>query len=471
MQASIHCFAIAIAELRMTSFNDVPPEIVAAILGFVLPADLENFALASKLIQTLAQHLLKDHRLRIRKYTNITNHHPTLPIGDVLKDVLRNPRIGYYVRSLFIDVSRGHVDYEQYTCEELDTFMAAARDSKYIARQPNFSPPFDYDYWRRELTRTNEDLLLAIIVPLLPGLEEIMCSEPFMNNFVNSKFVEMIHRSPESLRRLMTVLMYGSGNGRTPIRQDYRLDDIAKFGALPSMRKLTVTNPRPFFFGQNGVSAKASGVSELDFQDSYVLPPDMSKYLGCFSQLRSVSLTASPNLEFVTFAKSKPSLIVDALRSQARLTLQRLVLRGPRLHKDALKQESEALMRKSCVMGSLCEFSSLTEVSTDWALLIPQKCDFESWLSTTLSNSIEVLHLQLHESLISREFASFVKGLVATKIATNLSKLRNLVFVTAGNCKHLETRGRSLKPGCDDVGLELQFEDESTHDRRPDRFS
>lgn len=326
---------------------------------------------------------------------------------------------------------------------------------------------FEDYYWETALTGTNEDLLLAITVPLLPGLEHVICSGPFTDENLgrNSQFVEMIDQSPTSLHKLRTVLLYGGND------QDYRLGHIAKFSALPFKGRLIVINPRPFSDGQRDVSAKTSGVSELDFRESYILPSDMAKYLLCFTRLRSVILTAHSCLDFQTFTKSKPSLIIDALRSQAGLTLQRLVLRGPRWDEDALKLESEALMRKSCVMGSLREFCSLTEISTDWALLIPGNCDFESWLSTTLPDSIEVLHLQLHESLVTREFAGFVKAIVATKIANKLPKLRILLLITNSDCKDLETRSRDLKLGCDGVGLDFRFEDEYAYNKRPDRFS
>lgn len=110
----------------MTSFYDVPPEIVVMILEIVLPADLENFAFASKTIQTIAQPLLERHRRRVRKYSNITNHDPTLPICDALRDVLINPRIGYYVRSLYIRAAGENIEHEQYISKELDIIVVAA---------------------------------------------------------------------------------------------------------------------------------------------------------------------------------------------------------------------------------------------------------------------------------------------------------------------------------------------------------
>lgn len=435
----------------MSSFSNLPLEIVREFLGFVLPADLENFALASKLIQILAQPFLKNHRLLISQYAKGVNFASPHHVSELFKAVSVNPRIGYYVRCIVIwPFENQPAAYEPLTIEQLEFFFTAAERSEYIRSKPCFSQDMNREAWNLKLVLTNGDMLLALTVPLLRGLEDINCGDYFGRD---SSSMRMIDRGPCSLSKLVDV---GLGP-RLPGGEGFSLNDIAKFSAIPSVERLSALCPRGSHHRPVSKRTKTSNITELKFRFSLVSPNEMSEYLQGFTGLQSLDLSTARTSSYAEFAQSNPSQILDALHSVTHPTLQKLILNGPPDFGRDNESKSYGPIQSSCSMGSFHGFQTLKELRTDWALLVPPDCNFDTWTSETLPESIETLHIQLHEAIIVGQFASFIKGVVAAKEILKLPRLQTLAFAADHGCQHLEYQYREQKHSCENAEIQMSF--------------
>ena len=65
-----------------------------------MPEDIENFAQASKHIRSISGPRLMEHRRLMRKYTSFSGPAAADTVEPLLKDVLADPHIGYYVKEI-----------------------------------------------------------------------------------------------------------------------------------------------------------------------------------------------------------------------------------------------------------------------------------------------------------------------------------------------------------------------------------
>ena len=89
----------------MASFSDLPNELVVEIWSHILqPKDIENFALASKTIRTLAGKILVDHRKLTRELStfDISDSKSRFSPAGLLKEILTNPRVALYTKTVII---------------------------------------------------------------------------------------------------------------------------------------------------------------------------------------------------------------------------------------------------------------------------------------------------------------------------------------------------------------------------------
>ena len=182
----------------MLSFCDVPNELLCALLESVQPEDLGNFAQISKHVYLVSQPYLQTHRQLIRKHSILQK--PMLEeektfaaltgvLPEVLMDVLRNPRIGSYIRS--IQLGRFEPPYGKITSyeqlapaqqndwldiyhERNENFGKAALDSKFHGTPSHY----ELDNWNQALdlcaarsrTRATYNMLLVDRRNLLSSL-------------------------------------------------------------------------------------------------------------------------------------------------------------------------------------------------------------------------------------------------------------------------------------------------------------
>ena len=142
----------------MTTFSDLPNELLYETLHLTLPEDLENFAQISKRIQEVARPLLADHRALIRKYRrfeNILNGKKAITL--LLQDFLTNPHIGHYVRQARVNSDRSLYYPELYTESEIKSLCKVAAESNHLT--PNQDATAVH-FLQADIKSTGEALLL-----------------------------------------------------------------------------------------------------------------------------------------------------------------------------------------------------------------------------------------------------------------------------------------------------------------------
>lgn len=108
----------------MAKFADLPNELLIEIWSYMLqPKDIESFASASKIIRTLSGKTLLEHRKLTRQFSTFKIGSPKSrsSAAGLLKEILTNPRVALYIRTVSIIDS-----YDFWESEEkgLNTLMA-----------------------------------------------------------------------------------------------------------------------------------------------------------------------------------------------------------------------------------------------------------------------------------------------------------------------------------------------------------
>ena len=129
----------------MASFSDLPGELVIEIWSYVLqPKDIENFALASKMIRTQAGKILVDHRNLTRELStmDISSSKSRFSPAGLLKEILINPRVALYIKTVIIPAFRADWDSEETGANTLKAFDPEAGEDE---RQYRHTPYTEED--------------------------------------------------------------------------------------------------------------------------------------------------------------------------------------------------------------------------------------------------------------------------------------------------------------------------------------
>ncbi len=89
----------------MANFSDLSNELLLEIWNNVSQTkDIENFALVSKTIRTLAIRTLREHRKLTREFSKFQIGDPKSRVSAarLLKEILMNPRVALYVKEFTI---------------------------------------------------------------------------------------------------------------------------------------------------------------------------------------------------------------------------------------------------------------------------------------------------------------------------------------------------------------------------------
>lgn len=157
----------------MTGFADLPPELIRMLWTFILsPSSIHNIALVTRNINELGADSIVEDRRRERKYSRITHSglHTIGYLARVLEEVLLNPPIALYVRSLYIDDYvtdwDGQEGPEPPSKERLEHFKKAVMASPLVPRH-------EVGEWMQEIRSRSEAPILALLLMLLPNLETL----------------------------------------------------------------------------------------------------------------------------------------------------------------------------------------------------------------------------------------------------------------------------------------------------------
>ena len=422
---------------RMATFNSLPNELIREIIRYVQPEDFENFAAISSNVYSLASPFLTEHRALIRQYSTFCAYTGSRSITDLLGTVLANPRIGSYVRKL--ELARVFPEKKvEYTKEELEIFTSAALDSECLP-QPSEEVVLDEkDFWSREIRSGNDDILLAILLPLLPNLATLAAEAHLARKVWYDEVLERagFTKKPTLTKlaqiRLDSSTLYGAHFGA-------HLAEIQRLSALPSVRAITAMEAYGLDCLQDISPDTRSNVTHLKLWHTTVDSKGLYEFLRGFPKLQSFTYSHT----YEPQPPPDPFLIRASLLAHCKATLQNLTLLDSRF-------------RRTSFMGSLRGFEALKELYTEWSFLGPLRNSCTLQLDEHLPASL--VRLKIHDST-GREKSEYERVIKSAQYAKE-HQLQNFKWLVFGGTKvawSLETVDWSLRKTCLNMGITLIF--------------
>ena len=340
----------------MAKFSDLPNELLLMTLDRLSPTDADTFCMLSKNVRAVSASFLEKHMSLKRKYTHRKYSNKRIivrdgSLADLLRDVLRNPELGHYVRTLQIDgckrIKAGYMDNR----EIMDLFRHTIQDCAMIEGH------LEKRNWTADLNHGAEDPVIALLLLMLPNLTNLRltdCVDTYCVEYMALRIGGTEDRT--ALARLSAIELGDPGHG---LRPDYDL--VLSLSSLPSIKHLSASNLRSV--NQLGNELIRAQINDRDCK-SEITHMSFANCLLNSTLLYSI-LTWSNNLSFSycsdrsdrsrsgTYGESDYKWIRCALLAEAKDTLKDLNLYS----------------YKEDFMGGLKDFTVLQNVSTSSRLL------------------------------------------------------------------------------------------------------
>ena len=406
-------------------------------MRYVQPEDFENFAAISRSVYSLAFPFLTEHRALIREYSTFRACAGTRSITDLLRTVLASPRTGFYVRKVELGtmIDRLRTDTKvEYTKEELEIFTLAALDSECLRKLSEEEILDEKDFWSNEIRNGNNDILLAILLPLLPNLAILAAdSHPARIEWYDKALEQAGLTKKPTLTKLAQIRLDCS------MRYGFHLSEIQKFSALPSVRSITAMKACGMDCLHDISSDTRSNVTHLKLWQSTVESKGLYEFLQGFPKLQSFTYSHIDEPD----PGPDAFLIKASLLAHCKATLQNLTLLDPRC-------------RHTSFMGSLRGFEALKELYTEWCFLGPVSNSCTLQLDKHLPASL--VRLKIHNS--RRRLKSDYERVIKSAQYAKEHHLQNFKWLVFGGTKvewSLETVDWSLRKTCLNMGITLIF--------------
>lgn len=469
----------------MAQLSALPNELLRHILSNFMPEDIENFAQASKHIRSISGPALKEHRRLIRKYTSFSGPAAADTVEPLLKDVLANPRIGYYVKEINLcRVREGDAEsqdeggqeseeegeqesevegeqkngVEDGSVEEridksegdasLDYIHAAIDESKLLR-------PRSLQRFHKNVDNGEKNILLALLLPLLPNLRVLSLADAgYLQNLY-----KVMKRAPKLDEPFLPKLehVHIQAYDHECYREHLLLDSLANFLPLPSLRRLTGVGAAQDGWRRELLEPlQITNITHLELRDCNIGSKFLDRFLRNFPYLQSFVYTSF--YEGYTEYEFDPFIIRAALQATVSTTLRKLTILT-----DAIEDRKE-------FMGPLCGFKVLEHVYSEWCCLIPDvranvRGDDREILSMILPVSLKVLNVRDHDSCYSSDHEELIGHAIQAKTGPDapLPLLETLAVTmasenAAGARKQLQDETyKKLQQRCDEVRLSLHF--------------
>lgn len=364
----------------MASFINLPNEILDQIISEVLPADLENFAQTCRRVSGVTKPYLKAHRTLIRKFAILGNtaEDPWGPWGELLHNLVKNPRLGHYVVSLFFRRSSPYPDDQSREQQSFERLLPIL---------PNIK------------TLTMEDVDIS-------DSKVQLQNAPFTDPPILTNLVNVYVRFPKALVSSFSITQ--------------------ALSALPSLRLLSTQNCG-FDHGSHDLLAPMqSHVTRLELWDCHIQSKELHDFLPEFHQLQTFKYSTPFKNETPSGPRPEQDYDPFGIRSgllHSRSTIQHLTMLAPG--------------RLPSFVGSLVEFESLEEVYISWGLLGPDWGRRDaSDLSLVLPTPLRLLRIQSEGGLCAPNSWPLADCMVCGQCAWNYTQLVESVIA----CKSSQTQ-------------------------------
>ena len=416
----------------MATFTSLPNELICEIMRYVQPEDFESFAQISHNIYSLAFPFLTEHRALIRKYSTFCACTGTRSVTDLLVTILARPSIGSYLRNVELGTV---IDTRfPYTKEELEIFTTAAINSPCL-RKPSEEEVLDErDFWSNVIRNGDDDILLAILLPLLPNLATLAVdTRPGRIEWYDKALEQAGFIQNPTLTKLAQIRLDCSA------RYGFHLAEIQKFSALPSIRAIAAMKASGLDCLHDISPNTSSNVTHLKLWNSTVDSKMLYEFLRGFPKLQSFTYSHIDEPE----PPPDAFLIRASLLAHCKATLQNLTLLDPRC-------------RRTSFMGSLSGFEVLKELYTEWYFLGPVRSSCTLMLDEHLPASL--VRLKIHDSQ-GRTKAEYERVIKSAQYAKE-HRLQNFKWLVFGGTRVEWSLGAVCWPSrktCLNMGITLIF--------------
>ena len=389
----------------MTNFSAIPAEIIANILPFVLPEDLENFAQCCKSVYGQASReksdnnlsILQEHRFSIQTYSVLNDLED---VGPFLKALAADPHVARYVRKMTFGPLRKDVNVDSWGIQDVSEseeifhiLMGAAKISEMDNNLYGY-------YWKKELIQpqqqrkplnlmvcSNTDVAIALLLPLLPNLKSLSFCWSWQvdtenrDRLVTGPIRTMLEPMGFSLGPVRTKLenlgvLKENWNGNDTV---HTITDVVRMTAPPCLHSLAIENPDTGLFPSAKFlwsqfhSSPPNTVKELKLRRCEIVHPVFHEYLASLQ-----------GLESFYFRGSTPR--------PEKIDLTSLFAVLPRRHQNTLTKLSFHTYRYEAIPKLV--FNKLTvlkELDVDWSMLLPNPYVAKKNWARLLPQSLEKL--------------------------------------------------------------------------------
>lgn len=453
----------------MAGFKNLPNELVIQIIWLTLPEDLESFTSTCRLIYDLARKSLDEHRAFKRKYRAWITHSyspPTCLYG-LLRAILKNPRIAWYVETLTV-----HELFAQWDSEAEDAEARSDDDDPAMYHRTGimnaddeamFSDAIEkctyvsgdeYDDWWGGLDYGEDDPILGLLVTLLPNLKTLNLQ--FDPNDA-CRFFETIRRisaaSSTSNSSIPLSRLSGVAVCLTRVLEHRPLINVGclwSFFAIPSVRYVAGMGIR--HNEMIPLPERSSNVISLNWLQPCDLTPEKIKnFFSIFKALQIFRLLPEGHPWSESDGDTRPMIewdiqtIRDSLIKYANHSLEAFVLCIDDLN-----------VGDQVFIGGFRAFEVLKQISINAILLLGKPGPFQKTLAEVLPMSIEKITIQDHR-LIRQEYRSLVFNLLSNK-HSSVPNLKSLSFRDSffkRTVEITEYEDDDLKVACKNAGFIL----------------
>ena len=325
----------------MAQLGDLPSELLIHIASQVHPSSLLSFACLCRRFHLLSIEFLNEHKKNQRKYYEINDRY-SLNIPWILKDILLDPRLAWYIRRLVFYSQRvSWSDYYFYdgpnppahrpsdeileaegqlqpyilSEDDIQLFIRAIHSNPHEGQKNETSlgcpsPNGSVISWADQIVNGFDGPLKLLLVSLLPNLQTLVVAAPIVGirDFVHyfSETLRTIALSPEKMRphylgSLAKVHLNPCREGwERPERVIFTFKDLAPFFTLPALDTLRIgiggirnVGGMLYVEGEDEPAyewefePRSSAVKHLDLGRMAVREKDVVNLLGATNSLKS----------------------------------------------------------------------------------------------------------------------------------------------------------------------------------------